>query len=281
MAKRKSITAAAEGLCISQPAVSLAIKTLEEELLCKLFFRKPRGVELTEEGKLFFSYVEKGYVIFEQGEKSLNKMLNLEQGEIWIGASDMTLKYYLLPFLQRFHKEYPGIKVKVTNRSTPETLKNLEEGKIDFGVVSDPLPIREEFLVNPVMEIEDIFVASNSFSFLKDQCLEFQELQELPIVCLEKNTSSRGFVDHYLEKMGLKIEPEFELATSDLIVQFALQGMGVGMVVELFARESLMQGSLFQLKLKDSFPKRKICLVSRKKESFSSAAKALYLLLLS
>lgn len=109
-AKQKSVTLAAEKLSISQPAVSQAIKHLEKDLGCALFVRMAKGVRLTKEGEMLFSYVERGYEAILSGEKRLLEMLNLEKGEICIGASDMTLKYYLLPYLERFHEKYPNIR---------------------------------------------------------------------------------------------------------------------------------------------------------------------------
>ena len=72
----------------------------------------------------------------------LERMLNMDVGEVRIGASDMTLQFYLLPYLEQFHREYPKIKVNVTNAPTPETIKSLEEGRIDFGVVTSPFTSR-------------------------------------------------------------------------------------------------------------------------------------------
>mgnify|MGYP002517539967 CR=1 FL=1 len=72
-------------------------------------------------------------------------MLNMENGEIHIGASDMTLRFYLLPLLQKFHEEYPGIHLVVTNGPTPETVRYLNEGKIDFGLVTAPLGKQKGF----------------------------------------------------------------------------------------------------------------------------------------
>lgn len=91
-------------------------------------------------------------------------MQNMELGEVRIGASDMTLQFYLLPYLEKFHEQYPGIKVIVTNAPTPETLNYLREGHIDFGIVSTPFPERPDIQMIPVREIEDVFVAGRRFS---------------------------------------------------------------------------------------------------------------------
>ena len=78
------------------------------------------------------------------GEEMLKRLVDMDMGEVRIGASDMTLQFYLLPYLETFHERYPNIKVMVSNAPTPETIESLYEGKIDFGVVSTPFDARPE-----------------------------------------------------------------------------------------------------------------------------------------
>ena len=126
-----SITLAAEHLCISQPAVSQAVRHLEGELGTKLFLRTPKGVRLTREGEMLYVYVKRGIESIRDGEEMLKQLKCLDTGVIRIGASDMTLQFYLLPYLEQFHEQYPKIKVMVSNGPTPETIDALENGGID------------------------------------------------------------------------------------------------------------------------------------------------------
>lgn len=267
-----SLTRAATKLSISQPAVSQALKQLEEALKAKLFIRASHGIELTMEGKLLYSYVKKGYEQIEEGERQLARMSDLEFGELRIGASDMTLKFYLLPFLEKYHEKYPHIKVTVTNAPTPETLQLLKERKIDFGVISTPFEEIKEMSSFPVKEIEDCFVAGKKFIQYKDRVLDFDELEKMPIISLEKNTSTRSYIDVFLSESNVEMRPEFELATSDMIVQFALRSLGVGCVMKDFAKEYLDEGALFELTFKKEIPKRQICVVTESRMPISSAA---------
>lgn len=266
------ISDAAQKLCISQPAVSQAVRQLESQLGTKLFIRTPKGVKLTTEGEVLFSYVKQGYECIIQGEKKFMEMLDLEAGEIRIGASDMTLKYFLLPFLEKFHSMYPNIKVSVTNAPTPETLQYLESGQIDFGIISEPFEHGDELVIKPVKEIEDIFVVGSRFDYLAGKKIEFSDLESLPIICLEGRTSTRTYVDGFLNHKNVKLKPEFELATSDIIVQFSIRNMGVGEVVEDFAREYIESGELIRLEFKEKIPKRNICIATSKRIPLSNAA---------
>lgn len=271
-AKCGSLTTAAAELSISQPAVSQALKQLENGLGVKLFVRASKGIRLTPEGEVLYEHIKAGYEQIELGEKKLSSMLQLSFGELKIGASDMTLKFYLLPLLEQFHEKYPGIKVTVTNAPTPATLNLLKERKIDFGVVSTPIDKTQEFDIIPVREIEDVFVAGRKFIQYKNHMLDFQELEKLPIISLEGNTSTKSYVDAFLRKSNVELHPEFELATSDMIVQFALRSLGVGCVVRDFAAEYLENGKLFELRFNKIIPKRQICVAADTKTALSRAA---------
>lgn len=274
-AKCGSVTGAAALLSISQPAVSQSLKQLEKYLGVPLFARGSRGVKLTAEGELLYSYVAKGYEHIELGVEKVRQMRNLELGEVHIGASDMTLQFYLLPFLEKFHERYPDIKVTVSNGPTPETLEVLQEGKIDFGVVSTPFEKAGDVEAIQVREIEDVFVAGRRFIACKNKTLDLQELEGLPMIFLEGNTSTRSYMNDYLRENGIVLQPEFELATSDMVVQFALRNLGVGCVVRDFAREALESGRLFELRFNKMIPKRTICVVRSGRAVLPTAAEKL------
>lgn len=275
VAKCKSLTEAAAQLMISQPAVSQSIKQLEQEVSTKLFVRTSKGVKLTPEGELLFGYVSKGYEQIELGEQKLAQMLNLELGELRIGASDMTLRFYLLPYLEQFHEKYPNIRVVVTNAPTPETLQYLQEGKIDFGVVSTPFEDVGGIQAVKVKEIEDIFVAGLKFIPYKNKMLDLQELEKIPLISLEKRTSTRSCMDAFLQKNGVVMRPEFELATSDMIVQFTLRNLGVGCIMKDFAVEYLESGKLFELRFNKIIPKRNFCIVTDVRNPLSASGRKL------
>lgn len=276
VAKYGSLTKAAKDLCISQPAVSQGIKQLEDAIGVKVFVRKSKGVSLTAEGKMLFSYIKNGYEQILLGEQKLREMIGLDDGTIQIGASDMTLQYYLLPYLEKFHEMYPGIKINVTNAPTPRTIEHLLAGNIDFGVISSPFEAGDRFSVKTAKEIEDVFVAGKQYEDLKGKILEYDKLSEYPFICLEPNTSTRQYVDDYLESNGVVLNPEFELSTSAVVTQFAVRNLGIASVVYDFAKEEIANDRLFMLEFDKKIPKRNICVITDNKNPLSKAAKALF-----
>ena len=270
-----SLTEAAQKLNVSQPAVSQAIRQLEASLKVKLFKRVSKGVGLTKEAEALYEHVKRAYAEIEAGEEKIRQLISLDEGEVRVGASDMTLKYFLLPYLERFHELYPKIKIVVTNAPTPETLENLKNHTVDFGIVSTPFTLTDSIVARPVREIEDIFAAGRKFLKYKNKSLDFKDLEKLPIIALENNTSSRVYIDSFLKEQSVVLKPEFELATSDMIVEFALKNLGIGCVMKDFAKPYLDEGKLFELRFDKILPKRQLMLVTGAKTTLSHAAEAL------
>ncbi len=267
-----SISKASEALYISQPAVSQSVKQLESKLGGQLFYRTPKGITLTPEGQVLYKYIEQGYNMIMMAESKFAETINLEAGVIRIGASDMTLKYFLLPHLEEFHKQYPKVRIKVTNGTTPETLESLKRGLIDLGVASLPFTDDRSIDVIEAMEIQDCFVSNYRFGALSQKAISIVELSEYPIIMLEKNTSTRRYIDNYLASHSISIIPEIELATSDLLVQFARRGLGISCVVRNFAEEDINNGSLFELNLKEKIAPRQIGIIKLHSVPLTAAA---------
>lgn len=270
--KLGGITLAAEELSITQPAVSQAVRSLERALGTELFVRTGKGVHLTPAGEVLYAYVRRGYEEIQTGERKIKEMINMELGEIRIGASDMTLRFYLLPFLQKFHETYPGIHLTVTNGPTPETLRYLAEGKIDFGLVTAPFHPKKGYRAVSVRKIQDVFVAGERFHELKGNVHPWSRLRELPLIYLEKHTSTRSYIDEFLNSRNVAVQPEIELATSDMLVQFALKNLGVACVMQDFAQEYLDRGELFSLKFETEIPERAMYLVTNEKLPVTAAS---------
>jgi len=123
-------------------------------------------------------------------------------------------------------------------------------------------------------------VAGEKFRHLEGKVLDYEILKELPCIFLEKPTSTRMFMDDYLASHNVVVEPEFELSTSDMIVQFAMRNLGVGCVMSEFAQAELEKGNLIELKFREEMPKRHFSLVTDKKLPMSTAGTRLLRLMM-
>lgn len=274
VARHGSITHAAEALYISQPAVSKSIHLLEKELGCELFHRNQKGMTLTAEGEMLYGHVSKAYEQLVLGEKKLWEMLNLNEGVVRLGTSDMIARFFLLSYLEKFHGLYPEIRINMQSGTTPGTCTALKEEQIELGIVSSPVAASEELEIHPIREIQDIFVAGPDYAVLADKVMSFRELLAYPIISVEKNTASRHYLDTFFLKHKIKLEPAFELGTMELIMPYAERNLGIGIAVRDVAQERLEQGTLIEIATKVQIPKREICVVKRKNGRISKAAEA-------
>jgi LysR family cyn operon transcriptional activator len=273
-AKAGSFSKAAEELFITQPAVSYAIKQLEERLEGQLFFRTSKGVKLTSEGELLFGYIEKAYHLIETGEKQLSSIHDLQSGEIKIGASDTLCKHFLLPHVEEFHGSFPGIKLQVTNRTTQETIQLLKQGRVDFGIVNLPIADDRQLIIQESMELQDTFVAGIAYKEkeLDRSPIGLEQLTSYPLLLLEKGSSIRHYVDRFAQDQGLTLKPEIELGSIDLLVEFARIGLGIACVIRNFVTDELASGLLVEIKLREPIPPRRVGVVTLKGVPLSAAA---------
>ncbi len=272
-AECRSISEAAKRLYVTQPAVSAEIAALERSLHVRLFYRSNRGVQLTPAGEVLYDHVKKAFTFVGAGEQKIRELAGLRAGALRIGASDMTLRFYLLDHIAAFRQSYPDVHLNITNAPTPQTLQALQDGQIDFGVVSEPLPegIDTEALeLIPVRTIRDIFIASDEFEIAHRTVVDRRDLAECPLIMLERHTATRQYVSNWL---GPDFPaPAIELATSDLLLEFAARGIGVSSIVEDFALDAIRDGRVVRLPLREELPPRRLFVVLWRRLPLSAAA---------
>ncbi|MBR0025948.1 MAG: LysR family transcriptional regulator [Clostridia bacterium] len=271
VARCGSLSHAARELFVSQPAVSQSMHRLEDFLGCTLFTRTSRGITLTSEGRMLYSYADKAVSLISAAEDKLNRMRTLQSGGLMIGASDTLCQFFLLPYLEKFHSQYPEVQLQVTNRTTPETVELLKIGKVDIALVN--LPIEDSALsVRECLQVHDVFVASERFAHLKDQPVTLEALSREPLVLLEQASNSRKYLDDFCGLSGITLHPEIELGAHSLLVEFARIGLGIACVTREFAADALKHGELFELTLEKPMPPRAIGLISLEGVPLSAAA---------
>ena len=176
-----SFSEASKQLFISQSAVSQSIKVLEKKLNQKLFIRSTKRVQLTPEGEILFKHIQPAMNLIKQGETQLLEANTLNGGQLRIGASDTICRYYLVPYLNRFHKQYPRIHIKVTNQTSIQCAALLEHGQVDLIVVNYPnSALSENHIFKTINEFHDVFVANRQYFPLEHEALSLQDLQRNP-----------------------------------------------------------------------------------------------------
>ena len=218
VAKYGNLTKAATVLHTSQPSVTRTIHNLEKNLNCRLFERSKVGMKLTPEGEVFYEYIAAGCAQFFKAESNLSDMLSLENGTIYVSATETALHCYLFQAMESFNEQYPNVHFKILNNSTRKSINIVKEGNVDFAVVSAPFQIEKPLQQKVLRKYHDILIGGKRFEELKGQKISIKQLAQYPWISLTPEAITRKFLNQYFEKNGLKFEADMELATTDMIV---------------------------------------------------------------
>lgn len=278
VARCGSFSAAAAELFVTQPAVSQSIKQLEERLETKLFVRGQHGATLTEAGRDLYAYVSEAMRLLENGENHINQLKALEHGWLNIGASDTVCNHYLLPYLKRYQEKYPRVNLRVTNRTSRETVELLRRGKVDIGFVNTPCDADGSIEVRPLLPLHDIFVYNPRLLTLPQKNGRV-DLSLVTLMMLERGAATRVYVDGECKKAGINLSPQIELGSHDLLLSFAKSGIGIAAVVREYSRDILESGELIEINTLPKIPSRAMALVINKKTPLTAAAKEFIALL--
>ena len=275
VAKYENLTKAATALKTSQPAVTRTIHKLEGELGCRLFTRSKTGMKLTPEGRTFYGYVVAGCAQFFKGENDLSNLISLENGTIYISATETALHCYLFQAMEEFNSLYPNVRFKILNNSTTESVNAVKEGKVDLAFVSANLQVAKPLRMKILRKYRDILIAGMRFEELKagKEELSLKELVSYPWISLTAETITRRFLNEYFEKNGLTFAPDMELATTDMILPAVRHNLGLGFIPAEFADAELKSGQVFEIKVKEKLPERNIVLIYDMEYPQSIAAK--------
>ena len=281
VAKYKNITKAATALGSNQPNVTRIVKLLEEQLHCRLFIREVRGVTLTEAGEMLFEHVD---IAFQQLLKAQEKIGAHEldgRGIVEIGATETALHLFLLEALPKFREQYPKIRIKIHNHTTPEILKYLVSGRLDFAVVTTPFHAPPSFLCEEALSFREILAGGMLYSDLTGEKLGLEQLKDYPWIGLGDGTSTYELYKDFFIRHKVDIKLDMEVATSDLLLPLLQNNLGIGFVPETLAQPFLQKKQLVRINLKYELPKRAVKLVSDKGRGRTLAADQFYEFLLS
>ncbi len=257
VAKCGSLTKAAEELYISQPAVSQAIKQLESQLGGKLFNRVSRGMELTETGgKQMFDIVEQALKMLDSAEDRFRERRNIATGQIRIAAADTIVTHFLMRYIKKYHEIYPNVNIIFKNSTTKEALDMIKSNKADIGMVNLPIYDKDVIMTGQTGIIEDIFVASDKYKDLFDKNLSLRDLPDYPVLMLDGTTSTTKEINDFFDSMSIKIVPEFEAGSIELLIEMAKNGLGIACVPRRYVLDELAKKELHEVKVTPSLPLR-------------------------
>ena len=269
-----SFTRAAEVLGNNQPNITRCMNNLEYELGCKLFVRSNRGITLTPEGERLFHRVSAAYEQLELGEQELRQDCSLESGSLSVAASETALHLTLLEKLSRFHQKYPGLRLKITNDSTPAAISSILAGQVDCAVVTTPHKVQKSLRSTPLMTFRDILVCGSQYRALAEETRHLKDVSEFPFVCLSRNTGTYDFYQRFYLKHDIPFRVDMEAATMDQVLPMIRYNLGIGFYSEKLAARAISAGEVYRIELAEAVPERAVCLIEDDTRPQSVAMKA-------
>lgn len=275
----RSLTQAAAALENNQPNITRCMNNLEQELGCKLFVRSNRGISLTPEGERLYRRVAVAYEQLQLGEEEIQKDCGLESGTISVAASETALHLLLLEKLSLFHAKYPGVRLRITNDSTPQAIAALLSGQADCAVVTTPNRVEKPLRSTELMTFRDILLCGRQYQELASSMKSLKDLVPYPFICLGRSTGSYDFYQRLFVKHDLPFRVDMEAATMDQVLPMIRYNLGIGFYSEKLAAPAIAAGEVYPVRLLEPVPERSVCLIEDSTRPQSVAMKTLRQLL--
>lgn len=269
VAKNKHMTRASEELHISQPAISQSIKKLENELGGTLFLRSNKGMELTEEGKMFYEYVKGALELINNAENEFTSYKDLSKGEIKIGCSTTLTKLVLLDTIKEFHKDYPNINIEIKNGLTSDLIQDLKVGKLDFVIFNESNIKEKNVCLKKIKNLKQGFIYNKDY--FKDNNFSFDELNNYPLILQKEESNSRKLLNYIASTYNVSLIPKMEVVSQELITEFVHIGLGVGFCIIDLAKRNYPY--LEELSVNNKIPDISVYLATNKSILLTFASK--------
>lgn len=276
VAKYENLTKAAAALGSSQPNVTRVMKLLESQLGCRLFIREARGIRLTEEGEVLYTHVEAACRHLINAQEEIGRPGSLTSGAVEIGTTETALHLFLLDALHHFRQKYPEIKIKIHNHTTPEIMKQLVGGRVDFAVITTPYELPDAVSAFTILDFEEILVAGTQYKILCETALKLEDVKKYSWIGLGRGSVTYDFYKDFFIQYGIDFEPDMEVETSGLMLPLIENNFGIGFVPGQTAQPLIEEGKLVQIPIDFAIPRRSIQIVSDQGRGKNLAADTLY-----
>ena len=266
VADKKSFSAAAQTLFISQPAVSMHIKSLEEHFGTRLFDRNTQQVTITEAGSILYQYANKILSLQEEAERDISRLTGCIQGQLSLGAS-FTLGEYIIPrILGSFKRQHPQIRALLQVTNTEQIVNLVLKQELDLGLVENRVD-NPALFVKPFLQDELIVVLPGEHPLAEQKFIPLDEFVALPLVLREEGSGTRKITEERLAEAGvnlLALNVVMELGSTEAVKGAVEAGFGVTVISKWAVQKELKLGSLKPVRIKDVNLKREFYLIYNK-----------------
>ncbi len=274
IARCGSFTRAAEELHLSQPALSLHIKELEDELGLVLLDRLGKRVQITWAGDLLEEYAHRIFALMREAEEAMNELKGLRRGRLVIGASTTPGTYLLPRVLGEFRRRFPGIELSLEIANTNQIEGQVLRNELDLGVVGGVVTEKGRLVIESYVLDELVLIVSPSHPFVKKGKVTLEALKDEPFIIREEGSASRKVMEKGLKEKGIEIKRPLELGNTEAIKRAVAEGLGISFVSRHTITHELKAGLLCKIKVDGLTLKRQLNVIYHKDKRLPHVARA-------
>lgn len=250
VAKTKSYTKAANELFLTEPAVHMRLRSLEQALGSRLLITNGKELKLTDSGRVLYDYTEKIFSLIQEAVSRIVQLENLDGGSLRLGTTKALAQHLLPPVISSFLKRYPGIRIVLTEDESYDIVDGVLNGRDDIAIVGR---IAYPPLINaiPFSQLEMFVAVSPTSKLSMRKRISIHELITEPLICSTTRAATRLRIEQAFEERGLKPLVVVEVENVDLIKKLVKEGEGYCILSELWLKEEIQKRELMPLRLKE------------------------------
>lgn len=272
IAKHNSFSRAAEHLYRTQPAISKQVRSLEQELGQRLFFRTGKQVELTPAGRILLEHCVQLAELRRQAHEALERLRHTPRGKLAVGANEATSLYVLPAVFTEFRRRYPEVRLRVHRNFTRKLVERVLNNSLDFAVVS--LPVDDKDLtVLPLFRDELVVIVPPQHPLASNRSVTIEQLAEQRLI-VPRTGRTRALFERVFTNRGLEPRISLELASVEAIKKFVAAGLGVSLISRSFAAQEAAAGLLHIVPLEGLKLIRELGLIHHRDKSICPVMKA-------
>jgi len=251
VARNLSFTKAADELHLTQPAVSMQIKQIEESIGLPLFEQIGKKVFLTEAGHEMYSYCRSIQQQLEEAESVIENLKGVKQGKLTIAVAS-TANYFAPRILAAFNKEHESVKINLDVTNREGLLQHLENNDTDVVIMGRP-PAELELEAESFMENPLVLIAAPDHHLVSKNKVSIQELQKETFILREKGSGTRTAIERFFVEQGAELATTINMNSNEAIKQAVQAGLGLG-IVSMHTLELEMELNRLAIVKAEGFP---------------------------
>jgi DNA-binding transcriptional LysR family regulator len=268
-----SFSKAAVHVYRTQPAVSIAIRRLEEEIGAPLFDRSQKTPTLTDAGQLVYDYAQRILTLRDQAQNVVSELRSLERGRVRIGANESTSLYLLPHLILDFRAQHPNVKVEIFRHVSERLPREVLDRNVDFAIMAFE-PVDTDLESFPVLRDELVLIMSPDHELAGKESVQINELGKESFLAHNVKTASRYKVVDAFSQNHTPLNITLELATVETIKRFVQLKIGLAFVPSMCVAEELERGTLATVPVEGLSYVRTLWAIHRRRMTFSHAANA-------